>query len=368
MVFSIPKNFTPGYTLPADEPINNTLLVGEAIKDLPNGTETTMKKNHDVTVIQIKEKFTHNLNEYNQNFQTASLKAAEAAKLIGNARMKKAIAITLVATTAIALAGITAATLATGMSVIAFTAIPFIIGSIPTAYYARIFSKAVANLENTISAPDKLVKPKLVLPTYNPSYDLDLEQSRINVQNLLSSMTIPELAVSEWSKQDIINYALLDRVTAINPDKRPKFYARCIQLINVYGKNQAERNQLLALAKQEYRKLDSELNRWKSDQESYIQNQEWALRNKEHAQIQMQERQKHKHQVTSLTGIVGSVSTAISRWELDRVKASVAENYGRRDTENIHWYSNTVGIIDTAYARAMTRLAVKFDQAKTAAA
>ena len=106
MAFSIPPTIIPAYSLPSPNPVNYNLAVGSAIKDQPNGTETTMKKANDVAVIRAQENYKTSVAKYEIDFKAATIKADMAEKVVDNARLKKAIAITCVVAAVIGVVGV----------------------------------------------------------------------------------------------------------------------------------------------------------------------------------------------------------------------------------------------------------------------
>ncbi len=360
MAFSIPQTINPVYSLPSGDPLNATLNVGAAIKDLPLGTETTMKKTHNAAVIQVQKQFEADTTQFEIDFQAATVKAVAAEKVIGDARKKKIIAITLLVASILTAVGFLAVAIATQTWPILFVAAVGLVAIAPTSYYTHIFRKKVAQLAADIAAPGAMKKPVLNLPVYNPKVDYELQQSRSDAQNTLASMNIKQMHETRISNDDILNYALLDRVVHIKAEKRPVFYAKCVELINAHGKIVNEYNAYRSKAQAEFEKMNTALRHWKSQQNSHIQTQEWALQ--AHEQNRIYATQQHG---TVYTG--PSLVNILSRWELDSMRSSVAENYGRRDAQNHSWLTSTMQTIQTTYQQALSHVENQFVVTKAAA-
>lgn len=376
MLFSTLPSISPIHTLPVVPPAAVSLNIGSAIKDAQPGSGTEMEKANSIAIKRIVEKFEADQVQYNQDLQAASLKATEASKVIGEARKNKAIAITLLVANIITIVGVSLAAVLTGTWPIAFAATPFLIGLVPTSYYTDIFCNQVSHLDRDLNAPSQLAKPAMQqLPIYNPKKDLDLKQSRIDAQNALASMTLQQIAKSEWSNQDIVNYALLDRVTVIKSEKHPAFYAKCVQLIEGYRHIVKEHHNFLEAAEREFKLIKRELKSWKEKQDAYIQSQEWVYeqRQREMERNAVQQRQarrrgEHVPVYTTVGTTMGRLANSISRRELESLKLDVAENYGRKDSENRYWYQNTLAAIHTAFNQAIDNLNQQFNEAKITAA
>lgn len=366
MVFSIPQPIHPVYTLPPSGPVGVSLNVGTAIKDMPQGADTTMKRDHNFAVIQAKERFDAAEKQYENDFQLATQKATTASNAIGDARKKKIIAITILAASIIAIVGTAIALGVSGLWPVALIAVPFLMALVPTSYYTHLFRKLVSSLENDIQAPGLLPKPVLTLPVYNPKQDLDLLQSRIDAQNILALGNLKQLAESKWSNDQITNYALLDRVTPISMDKRPQFYAKCIQLIDGFGLIMKQHTALKSQADHEFQKMDQALKEWKRDQDSYISSQEWTLREQERQQAAIREARLAGRPIPVYSPLSG-IATLLSRWELEKLKTTTAETYGRRDSDNRGWYRSTLVSIETTFQQASNHLEMQYSYAKAAA-
>lgn len=338
------------------------MQVGSSVVDMPQGAETTMKKANLVAVTREYERFNSSSIQYEIDFKAATIKAEQAKTVVDDARKKKILAITAVAATAIAVAAVVAAAIVTQTWPILFIATPFLIGMVPASYYTHIFRKNVTSLENDIAAPQKIQKPYLNLPVYDPQRDLDLQQTRINVQNTLAQKTLKELAQVSWSNNTLINYALLDRVTVLTPEKRPVFYAKTIQLIEAYGEIVKEHNSYLSQARREFDKLDNELRSWKREQDSLISSAEYNLLEAERFQTQIDEARRRGEPAPVRPA--GHFLNTISRWELDSQRSRVGENYGRRDAQNNTWYESTMNNINVAFSIAIAELERQYATAK----
>lgn len=358
-MLSIPQTIYPIYSIPPESPVESSLHVGAAIKDLPIGSETEMKKHHSLAIISAKKQFKSELSQYEENFKVALLKAVEAEKIIGDARQKKIIAITLLVGSIITVVGSVIAATVTGTLPLAFIAAPFLVGIIPSSYYIHIFRKQVSKLEHDIKAPNKLYKPALNLPIYNQKNDLDLAQSRLDVQNQVAMMSICELAKSSITKQ-ITSYALLDRVTRMSEENRPHFYAKCIQLINANDQILKEYNTYAKTVESEFKKMNNSLKAWKNQQDFHIANQESNLLQQDFNEI-------YTRRERPLKPILG-LSTVISKWDLENFKTEVAVSFARRDSENRQWFRRTSADIETAFEQARKEIESQYVKVKRAAA
>lgn len=363
MAFSIPQTIYPAYTIPEPGPVNVRLNVGASIKDLPPNAETTMKKANDMAIAKTIRQFEADSTQFDKDLKAAEIKAESAKKIISKTRNKKALSITSLAANIIAIVAVGVIAVATWTWPILFAAVPFAIGSVPSSYYTHVFCKKVNELENDIAAPGKMKRPVLTLPVYNPKKDMDLLQSRIDTQNTLASMSIRQIFDADVSNDEIIGYELLNRATHISPEKRPAFYAKCIQLINAYGQIDKEYKQYNDKAQREYDKLDREFRNWKSQQESYLRSQEWALQERE----RRVNRTCRENEESLTVQIIDGVGTMFSRWELEKMKTQFIEGSVRRDMQNREWYKTTVQAIKNAYQQASVNIENQYAVAKAAA-
>lgn len=342
MSFSIPKTIIPNYTtcdtLPSGLP-----QIGTAIKDLPPGAETAAKKAHSTAVTKLREQFVSDTERYNHALNNANVRADAAEKVISNERWKKVAAITALVATIIGIVGAIVATAITGTLPLLAIAIPFTIALVPSSYYTHIFRLKVSDLENDIAAPKQLQAPTLHLPTYYPSDDLDLKQSRIDAQNAMAAKsTLQQFANSPYSPERITGYALLG-------DKTPSYYARCLQLSHIYNTVIREKQGYTSQATQEVAKLKRELESWKSKEDSFINSQEWALANREIVRPRK-----------PVPGVIHAVGNVLTRFQLDNRKSEIATNYAKRSADIQTWYSQTMQNISSAYDKAISSLERQF--------
>lgn len=368
MVFSIPPQIIANYPIPDPNNAGSTLSIGTAVKDMPDDSDTPMKIEHNLKVQRAQEKYSIEQTEYDHDFKRLTDIAGIAKASIGEARKKKLYAITALAATIITAVGIILATTLSGALPFAWIAVPFLIGIVPTSYYTHIFRSRVMQLESEIRAPQRLPKPVLALPTYKPSVDPDLRQTRINIQNSLAHKSLSELANAKYSDDFIVSYALLDKVTMIAPEKRPVFYAKCIQLIHAYGKICEERQRCLRMMDDSYHQLTNNLTKWKSDQDKNMRALEYALQHPEQSMTKttchMSEEKPHRTVVTS----VRVVSPEESRFNLDKQKKEIERTYGAREADLRNWRINTATAINTSFGNAYNTLQQQYDHAKANAA
>lgn len=365
MAFSIPQNIQPTYTIPESDPVNVFLNVGAYIKDLPENAVTAMQKTHNANVKILKEQHKADLAQFDIDFQAAEIKANSAQTIIGKMKHKKAIAITLLVATIIATVTTIVVAALTQTWPILFIAVPCLIALVPTSYYTDIFRVEVNKLENDIAAPKKMKRPVLNLPIYNPKHDLDLLKSRLDMQNSLALMSLREIHGLNMSQDTLLGYDLLNRAAVIQPEKRPAFYGKCIQLINAINQINKEYRQYSDKAEREYTKLNEELRKWKSKEDYDILTQERTLQDHERTLREVREAQRRGELVhVHTTGIVGNV---LSRWQLEERKADVAKNYGRRDEQISNWHAKTMQSIQKAYQEACEDIEKQYIAAKAKA-
>jgi hypothetical protein len=246
--------------------IKDTVSVGNSIKDMPVGSMTSALDTHERKVEQITAKYEDDKVQYDKNLTDLNAKAKNAQKQQGEARRKRAFAITAFALSLIAVIGMTVALpsiaaitvaggICLGIAILAVTIISRLPGNLMVDYHRKMKTFKKIFDEATKTEPGKLKKPELVLPQYDPERDLDLKESRVKAVNKLSQMTIAQLAASGFSKDEIVNYALLDGITSIPEERRPYFYAQCVRLLNAYEKIVKEHNKNAHLLEREQEDL-----------------------------------------------------------------------------------------------------------------
>jgi hypothetical protein len=363
------------FSVPAAGFTGTSLQVGTAVKDLPTDGATQMKKEYEHAVKSAHEQYKNDTEQYKVDFELATTKAQEAAKVISEERKKKMIAVTLLVTTIIASVGILIASAVTMTWPIAVAAVPFLIALVPTSYYTHIFRTSVSQLEHRIRAPKALPKPALGLPApYNPKLDMDLPGTRTELQNSLALKTLAGLVETGHSTDDMVRYALLDRAPRqLADDKRPAFYGKCIQLIQAYGRVCEERSHFEAQAGTEHHRLRHELCHWKSQQDGHISVAEANLHEqerKEHQRKIVEAQNPKSNQGVCKTVLEGAriITHEIAKIDLDNQKKEIERTYGRREAEITNWYSNTTEAISTQFAAAMSQLEQQYMDAKVQAA
>lgn len=363
---SIPQTIYPSYTMPAAAPSAAHPLVGQAVKDLPEGSETEMKKAVALQAAKTQEAYDSSLKEYNSAFNAATFRAELAEQQIDGVRRKKALAITLLVASILLTVGITVAALATGAWPLLFAAVPCVAGIAYFSYIIDTANQQLRQLKMDINAPGKLQMPQLSLPVYHPERDLDLEKTRITAQNTLASTSLKEFAHSGWTTAQITNYALLDRATQLDDQSRPAFYAHCIHLIQAYGKLAAERSNYYSSADSEQSRLYSELHQWNSAQEASIHAQEMQVTYSPHLHVGRQVRiTRHGHMHTYPRMHVSPTVTFTPRWQIDNMRADLHSQYARRSAEIDAWYQSTRNAIENGFTQAVDTLNRQFSTLKT---
>jgi len=338
--------------------------VGTAVKDLPEGAETDMKKSVALTASRVQQKFDADLHQYEEDIEVASTRAKQALDRIDGERTGKAIAVTLLVVSILATIGAIVAAAATGILPLLFVAVPLIAVIAASSYYVHHFNTEIAQLKRDIASPSLLTKPVLNLPSYDSAKDLDLEKSRTNAQNTIATMSLEAVAQSNWSTEQLRDYALLDRVTQLDEDSRPAFYAKCIELIHSYNKIAAERLNYLNSAESEHNRLWSELHRWKQDQEAYIRSQEMQVSYTYRAGLSVHRTHhpysRHRHLVTRPTVRIVPTYTFRPNWEINRMREAADSQFAHRSSEIANWHQNTVHAIESGFNQTTQTLDHKF--------
>lgn len=302
------------------------LKVGEAIKDLKEGTKTAMLGAHEKKVEDLTREYQSNLEQYNSTHGKLSMDAEDAKLEISIARRKKAIAITAVAFSVIAIVGIAVATALTGVWLAGLAALPFAVTLVPASYYSHCFRSAVSQLERVIDSPNKLSRPELQLPKYDPKKDLDLKESRMQAVNQFANATLADIAKSGFSIQEIVDYDLLGRATKTAEKNKPHFYAQCVELIKGFGtlaKTHEENEKLIA---NEVKKQNDEVAKWNKDMESALHSDKEAIRQLE-ASIALKKATANQTQVHRVDIVTLTANLEIKKVQLNQREAEFRTSY-----------------------------------------
>ncbi|MCE5293649.1 MAG: hypothetical protein LLF94_03420 [Chlamydiales bacterium] len=368
MAFSIPAAIYPKFHVPDTASIVNGPKVGLAIKDVANDQETTNKRVHAAAVARITEQYKADDAQYSKDFTTATIKAEAAKKVIGSERFKKVLAITALVATIIGIVGAVIATAVTGTLPLLFIAVPFVVGLVPASYYTHIFRKSVDSLDADIARPSQIRKPVLYLPEYNMAHDFELKQSRESAVNVLSSKsTLRQVYETRYTTHDIVQFALLERMTQAPENKRPQFYAKVVELINAMGKADANKAEYKSDTEREFYKLDSELAKWNQTEQQYISSQELKLATNSSIHTHTTFNRRNPKPVRVVSAVVGTATAILTRMEIDRRKTEVLNTYIQRNQANRAWKSNLLNKIDQKYTKAIGKLETQFANAKIAA-
>ena len=345
MAFSIPQTIPVTYSLPAKLLENHSLIVGAAIKDMPSGAETSMKKAHAIAVTNAQAKFEIEM----ANYAAATKKIETAHTAFSEACKKKVLAITVLAMTIIGAVCATVAAVITQTGPFLWVATPFLIGIAPSSYFTHTFREIAAKLEKDIPVTSPIPKPVLHLPLYDPAADLDLKQTRIAAQKTLAKTTLSQIANANYPNENIVNYALLDRVTKISQAKRPAFYAKYLQLIHAQKQIDHERWHYGAQTDKEYRRLIVELHDWVKLQNSYINSQLNVLNAEEK------------------TG-TGAMILEPFRNEIAKKRIEIGTTQNLRKLDCASWRQSMIKNINAAYIKAQEHLEKQFTTAIISAA
>jgi hypothetical protein len=219
------------------------LPIGHAVKDLPAGSETAMTKSYAEQDKKVQTAYGQAVSKYQYEMilEEESIRASQEINTFAN---KRTLAITLLAMSVIGLVGILITTAIISMPILLFIAIPCAIALVPTSYCVHVYNHRYFELQKNVIEDDSWlpggprilpIKPKSpLLSEYDASKDLDLEKSRKQAQNKIKTASLEELA-SEWTSDQIVQYALLDEITPLTHPKRPQFYETCLQLFKELG-------------------------------------------------------------------------------------------------------------------------------------
>lgn len=340
MAFSIPQTIPFTYSLPTKLVENHSLIVGTAIKDMPSGAETSMKKAHALAIANAQAKFEIEL----ANYAAATKKIENAHIAFSEACKKKILAMTLLAITTLGAVCATVAAVLTQTGPFLFVATAFLIGIAPSSYFTHTFREIASKLEKEIPVASPIPKPVLHLPIYDPAADLDLKQTRIAAQNTLAKTTLSQIANANYPKENIVNYALLDRLTKISQAKRSSFYAKYLQLIQAQKQIDHERWHYGAQTGKEYRRLVVELHDWVKLQNSYINSQQILL--------------KAEEQAGTGSNVLDPLRTEIAK---KRIEIGTTQNLRKLDCAT--WRQSMIREINDAYIKAAKELEKQFIRA-----
>ncbi|MDP1608144.1 MAG: hypothetical protein Q8L98_02385 [Chlamydiales bacterium] len=384
MLLSIPNSINPIYSLPSTDPVNFMLNIGHAVKDLPNDAETTMKENTELAIERTLKKHIADFTQYNIDYKKAADEAMKALDLIGKPRIQQINAIGALVTTIITTALVLIVAAATQTWPILFAAVPLSASLIVwMSIEIHALSSQITNLEKIIARPASLHKPVYHPPVYNPSQDLDLYETRTNVQNRLASKTtLDELAKSAPRDEQLVSYALLDRVTVISEKNRPAFYGKCIQLIHAKKQIDSEYQNYQTAAETEHKRLERQLHHWKCDQDNdiekehrFLNQQEQNLRaqEQERARAQLQKTGKSANNVfrdanAGVRIIMCRLDLQRRREDLNQKIADVSANFFSTQEKMRNLKEKTKTAITNAYQSAKAQLEQQFVQAKAVAA
>lgn len=232
--------FNPVYTLPSENPIEKTLEIGIAVKDLQEN-QTQMKKDYLQEVQKVSAAHEIAMTQFQKDKAAATEQAYEKvrpireqlAKISGKLRaMEKDLVALMVLTGGIIAIAIIA------LPPLLFAAIPIGIGMAGLTYSMVTKTIKQEELQKKMSLELQealnISEPQLKLPSYDAAQNLDAKKNRDNALQRLVGVRLQDLANSPWSNNQIVQYALLDRVATLDERTRPLFYAKVIQLIDAY--------------------------------------------------------------------------------------------------------------------------------------
>lgn len=364
-MFSIPANINVNYPTTMPETPVGGINVGAAIKDMEPGAFTPTKLAHDQKVAAIREQFEINMREYHQQFETLTEAAGKASEAMPEARKNKIIAISALAVTIVATVGLLCAAAATGMLPLAFAAIP-LLGLIGVeSYFVHSTRTIVSGLKAQIEAPGRLPKPQLRLPVYEPSKDLDLRETRMDAQNVLSRMTLTQIASSGYSTTKIAKYALLDRAAKVSPESREVFYAQVNQLIDVLGEIKRKHDSYARQIANENSRLKNEFNAWAQVQRNSLASQKQLIVDRRRELGRQDEARAHGVPVRGNLFEKMHLEQAIA--DRKRQKNLFNETYRAKEVEIHNWYNNVFAVERNKFQEAISLVESRFNAAKAGA-
>lgn len=326
------------YTLPTTAWPETNLQIGTAIRDLPDEAETPLHQQYTHELAQAKACFEQAKIDFESDLAKAKATADEARPQIREAKSKKTRAITLFAINVMASVG-ALATLWTSFPLLAFVAIPLGIALIPVGSYCNEACDKVAKLEANIAAPNRLPRPIWSSPHYNPTNDLDLAKSRIQAQNTLAQYTIAQLAQCAWKKEQITGYALLDHVVVMKEKNRPRFYAKCLDLIHAYGNLTVEHQKFLQETSQAYHQQIQSLDKWRAEAMGEIATMQRQLQRDERTYYATEAAHKLDSSKPNV-GFVGSWNLSSQRTAIETKQNKTATKYANDKVAISQWYEN----------------------------
>lgn len=330
--------------------INVEKAIGASIKDMDDGAKTPMVQQNEQQLEEAEKRLQSDTKAYELKFSALSLKAEAAKSKIGIERYNKAFAVTLLSVAVLGAIALPATAAVIGSGVVAATAIPFFIGIAPAGYFTHVYRKEVSRLENEIAAPGRLCKPvKEYVAKYNPHHDLDLKSTRLEVMNSLCTKTLRELANSDWTTDQMVQYRLLDGFQGVKGDGIP-FYNRCITLIKQYKDIRLDRDKIKVKIISDYQTKSSQCDDWKRQNTDRI-DRNLAWNSPRHRRYENENFVVYQHNEFAKSRV---------RASLNQEKANIFEEYGRAKANLENWKDQSLRNADTGFNTAETQLIHEF--------
>lgn len=224
----------PSIPLPGNPPgLSNSFdinRIGSKIQKIAEGEPTEKGKWHAREVSRITTENEKTLAAHQSKLTRLSYASDRAEAKLNNISNSKYKEISLIALSVIAIIAAIAIALVTHTWPIVFVAVPF---ALVIVHQSRLIYNYKKELFKTINAFQNLSPPKLLeLPTYDPSTDLGLKSTREKVRKEIESESLEQL--SKRNVDEIIDYALLNRIAGPKGENRNVCYNMCIALIKLY--------------------------------------------------------------------------------------------------------------------------------------
>lgn len=243
---------------------------------------------------------------------------------------KTIIAITIVATAAIAATALLIAGCVTGILPLIFVAIPLFLVSLGVGIW--------------------------YLATKKP--DLDSPSTRNQIQNELATQSFNEIS-QRFDIRDIVGYRLLDGIN-ISDRKRPQFYENIAQLREGHDRVVSEYNRDRNIINYEYYRGTALITNWRNDQELIL-----AQRNALYdASVSPLYYGRHRSRALGTVAAVGSMALHM---DAQNRMTDVNITYGMHVRPWEDWRNAENSKINKAYSEAMAEIQMRYDSIKAAA-
>lgn len=363
----------PHYAFQAPELLGTRekgMKVGEAVKDMPDGGNTSMKASYDKVFKEAEDRFNQAHDEYDKKYSAVALTANKAITELEGLKKKKLITVTLLVAAIILAIGAVLAGLITGMLPLCFIALPFLIGIAPSSFFIHSYNNKAPKLQASIDVPGKIPAPKKdVVAPYEPERDLELRSTRASVMNTLAQESLQELAQEKrWSPSEMVSYDLLDA-------NKAEFYAKVLILIETYHKNKSEKQFHEEDTEAIFQTLLEQLNLWKSSEIAQVEKSEYDLKLLESTLVELENLKEY----FSNHGSSETMSEAFLRsqrkshvftrkGELAVRKQLISLGEGTLAEKIKNWFQASMETLNHTYAQATQTLEKEYQNSRLAPA